>query len=330
MLHFITHAHKLKNLLTLIFTIAVLSSTGQFFYGPPITTPNIRLYEGGWCEVEINWETPLGELLGRLEQDWEWDFTGKGYWIGYTQDMYSIAARKNKAIEPLKELGKRTESSKTKYGVIATLHLIGINSTIAGRNYEIFTNGYARLALLDMLGDPETDWLILRLISRDPWYTDISYLMNYLSKPMEDYSTVLAILQRYQFPDFPFNQPLPVSTPEAICIEKAKFDHESQLFLLEAMRVAFGSDLIIDMTILNSEEWQVVEDFASKPNDEIIEWDFSFILSMLTNSEMFFSYDEIECDYFYEYRDGCMTIYGKQMAREIWLGWWEVFVNERK
>jgi len=74
--------------------------------------------------------------------------TGKAYWIGYTDDMYSIAAHNDAAIPPLLELIEQTKNPKAAYGAVLTIHLIGIERTVKGRFYEEFKNKKARAALL--------------------------------------------------------------------------------------------------------------------------------------------------------------------------------------
>ena len=77
-------------------------------------------------------------LIQRLEEDWREVETGKAYWIGYTKDMYSIAAHGDDAIYPLLSFIKKAKSNRAKYGAILSLHLIGIDRKIAGRFYEEF------------------------------------------------------------------------------------------------------------------------------------------------------------------------------------------------
>ena len=55
------------------------------------------------------------------------------------------------------------------YGAIYCLHLIGIDSRIAGRYYEEFSNPKARAALVSLLTEQELQPVIMELLIRDPW-----------------------------------------------------------------------------------------------------------------------------------------------------------------
>ena len=97
-----------------------------------------RPTEGSGMEVPIDTVTALDTLIHRLNRKWYFVETGKAYYIGYTDDMYSIAAHGETAIEPLMQFLRASSSPQSKYGVVYTLHLIGINSVVAGRYYEEF------------------------------------------------------------------------------------------------------------------------------------------------------------------------------------------------
>jgi len=90
---------------------------------------NYRAVEGGGVKVKIDNETDLNSLILKLESNWGLEMTGKRYWIGYTDLMYSIASRKEEAIEPLMKFYNYTNTANGKFGVLYCLHLIGINSS---------------------------------------------------------------------------------------------------------------------------------------------------------------------------------------------------------
>lgn len=102
---------------------------------PPAGRENVRSAEGGGMKVTLDTTTPLPVLVKRLEGNWREVETGKAYWIGYTDDMYSIAAHGDDAIAPLIALARTTTSDHAKYGAVLTLHLLGIErqSAIPGR-----------------------------------------------------------------------------------------------------------------------------------------------------------------------------------------------------
>jgi hypothetical protein len=85
-----------------LFYLAALQLPAQWFLNVnPSPEKNERAVEGGWQHVAIDTNTPLPQLIKRLDSNWREIETGKGYWIGYTDDMYSIAAHGDEAIDPL-------------------------------------------------------------------------------------------------------------------------------------------------------------------------------------------------------------------------------------
>jgi hypothetical protein len=170
---------------------------------------NVRAIEGGGELVKLDKITPLDSLVNRLDGRWDLVETGKAYWIGYTDDMYSIADYKDKAIQPLLDLYTRSTSGYTRTGVIFTLHLIGIESEIAGRFYERFKNKNARNALLKLCDDTTQLGLILALLGRDPWKTDLLRLAELLNKYTN--KDLVNALFRYTPHDFPFRNDFPLS-----------------------------------------------------------------------------------------------------------------------
>jgi hypothetical protein len=104
--------------------------------------------EGGSIVMVIDWKTSLDSLILRLSGDWKFIETGKMYWFGYTNDMFSIAARGDSAIGPLVKVVETSTDQKARLGAICTLHLIGIDRKIRGRFVEAFVDAKARNALL--------------------------------------------------------------------------------------------------------------------------------------------------------------------------------------
>ncbi len=159
----------MKKLFILILTSFSLIARGQVADILPDNIENYRFFEGGSSRVPIDKKTPILTLINRLNSNWQFEETFKGYWIGYTDDMYSIAAHKNDAIRPLMDFIKYTKSYKSKLGALYCLHLIGIDSKIAGRFYEEFVNPKARQALLRLIYNPELTDHVISLLARDPW-----------------------------------------------------------------------------------------------------------------------------------------------------------------
>jgi hypothetical protein len=138
----------LRNLFTLLlFLTSVSQSFSQITDVAPSGRQNYLAVEGGGWKMKIDTTTSLDSLIGGLSKNWQFIETGKMYWIGYTEDMYSIAARGDIAIQPLIDVLQNSSNSYAKYGAIYCLHLIGINRTIVGRFTEKFVNTKARAAL---------------------------------------------------------------------------------------------------------------------------------------------------------------------------------------
>ena len=156
-------------LLGLISAVFSVQAQRTFVDASPSGRQYVRPVEGGGMVVSIDSITPLPEMLARLNGKWEFIETGKAYWIGYTDDMFSIAARRESAIQPLLEFIRNSANPQGKYGAVYCLHLIGINCRIVGRFKEEFANKKAREALLSLLIYPEIAPVIIRLLMRDPW-----------------------------------------------------------------------------------------------------------------------------------------------------------------
>lgn len=67
-------------------------------------------------QVPIDTVTALETLISRLNANWQFVETGKMYWIGYTDDMYSIAQRREAAIEPLLAFVRTSANDQGKWG----------------------------------------------------------------------------------------------------------------------------------------------------------------------------------------------------------------------
>lgn len=197
--------------LILFLFLPIIDSYGQVVDVPPRGKENYQVYMGGARQVDIDWETPLEELIKRFEGEWHFGGTGKAYWIGYTEDMYSIAARKDTAIQPLLTFIDTTQSLRAKIGAVHSLHLIGINSTIVGRFLEKFQNPKAREVLLSLADDEELSPIAIFLLARDPWRSDLPTLSGILRKDSLNI-TLLNALFRYTRDDMPFRQDIPEHT----------------------------------------------------------------------------------------------------------------------
>lgn len=171
--------------------------------------PNWRNREGGSELATIDSTVALPALLQRLNSNWKLVQTGKAYWIGYTNDMYAIAAHKEAAIEPLRELATTGSSLDSRIGAVYTLHLIGIRGRVVGRNYEEFTSVPARRALHSLLADSVVGQLAMELLMRDPWASDVPVLLAALELGSPADWVILNALCRYAVPGYPLLPPLP-------------------------------------------------------------------------------------------------------------------------
>jgi len=146
--------------------------------------------------------TTLDKLIKQLDNNWELEETGKAYWIGYTDLMYKIAEKKDTAIDRLVKYINSTKSDHGKQGAVFCIHLIGIDSKVVGRFKEEFKNKKAREALLKLIKQKELSSLIIFLLARDPWPSDLPVLVNSLEN---NPSNVLAnALFRYSRNKMPF------------------------------------------------------------------------------------------------------------------------------
>jgi hypothetical protein len=224
-------------LILLIFLIQSLTGLCQGADVAPTGRQNYLAVEGGGMQVAIDTSTPLNTLLLELSKDWYFVGTGKRYWIGYTKDMFSIAARGDSAIELLLHLAENSENENAKIGAIYTLHLIGINRTIAGRLRENFVNPKARLALLQLLKINDLQETVMTLLQRDPWLSDIPSIMSIMQNSTGDCWALIKGLTRYEIINPPVHQPIPEfiqnisiklksSEPQSLSIN---FDFDAQI-----------------------------------------------------------------------------------------------------
>lgn len=221
--------NKMRELLVLISAIFLgFNLNAQIVDRAPTGKENILPVEGGGIVMEIDRLIPLHDLIIKLNDDWQFIETGKGYWIGYTNDMFSIANRGNQAISPLIDFFKNTANEKGKIGAICTLHLIGIERRIVGRFYEEFKNKRARLALLELMEDKDYVYDIVKLLIRDPWQSDVPYLLEKIKNTDDNVSwPIVNSLERYKIDKLPINNLL----SEELKNLKIKLSVENENFL---------------------------------------------------------------------------------------------------
>jgi hypothetical protein len=220
--------------------------------------------EGGSIYMPIDSTTALEALIGRLSGNWQLIETGKMYWIGYTDDMFSIAARGNKAIGPLVNLVEKSTTEKAKIGAIYTIHLIGIKRKIVGRFTEEFTDTNARNALLYLLKYPEWQPAIMELLIRDPWKSDVPALIGCLNKSDSDCWAVVAGLCQYKLENIPLRQKIPGNLNNIVLrlrysnptVLESNFDFEGQMQeVLDSLIALKNDSIIVERGLLNRPLW---------------------------------------------------------------------------
>jgi hypothetical protein len=292
----------------------------KLFAGAYVDTP----YRGNLSH-NLNSKTPLNELILRFEGEWNLKSTGKAYWIGYTDDMCSIAAYKEQAIEPLLDFIKKTKSRRAQIGAIQTLHLIGIESKVAGRFYEKFKNVKARKALLSLLFKEDLRDPVMRLLIRDPWQSDVPVLMKVMEEFEDDCWTIVNGLFRYKLKDVPFRQPVPKSIaqmkvnfimPENWTTDEFLWD------ILTAMKKVAGDSLILEKGLQQTSLWGYEKIGYGGGNAGPKEVSFVILLNDIVGADDIFSYTDLGNRIQYYVDGNQIYICSSQTAKKRWLAWW--------
>jgi len=274
---------------------------------------------GGGRVVRFDTITPLPELIKKLEKQWDFNETFKAYWIGYTDDMYSIAWYKDKAIERLTDFIDTSRSLHAREGALYTLHLIGINFRVVGRFDEDFENQNARNALLRYLDDKELNETVALLIKRDPWLSDIPKLMAYLSVENRDYSKVLTALQRYNIEGKPLEQNVTDDIfDNKVPVTDGNFSGLHSINMLISFQKAYAPYFTIDQEITETPEWQkaINAQTSEEPKGSTLS------LSFVIESSSVFSYCDSRQSYDYIFKGHTIEVVGQKKARQTWLDWW--------
>lgn len=260
----------------------------------------------------------LRTSVARLESDWTLEETGKAYWIGYTQDMRDIAAHGDTAIDPLVAFIERTTSSHAKLGGALTLHYIGIEGKIAGRNIEEFKSNRARGALLRLLSHRDLQETILTLLIRDPWPEDLPHLFELLNRDSSIHWAVVKALQRYAVEKRPVHQPLPVklSTIQLSLDQPDPFkDPNTPANQFKAVRLkaldALPDDLVlVEAKLFEYPPWEYDTTGYGDPS-------LGHVIDDLTACDYIGLGDRL--DYYIE--DGRIYVCTIETARARWLDW---------
>ena len=275
---------------------------------------------GAGSAVPPDTVTALPQLLDRLRNDWQFVETSKGYWIGYTDDMYSIAAHGEAAIEPLMKLIQAAPNTNARYGAVYCLHLIGIHSKEAGRYYENFQSLAARQALRNLLVQVDLRYLVIKLLIRDPWQSDVPYLIDALEKGGADDWALVNSLVRYRVTELPIQQPIPTDIgTELIKVPKFHWRRDFRLAANEQMQQVVGQIRKLQPVYIT------VEDFLEQ---EPL-WGSTASVSERKLSIREFLYRRTEVDYlmigsrlhYFVDKEG-VTMCTTPTARKRLLAWW--------
>jgi hypothetical protein len=295
----------------------------------PSGRSNYLPVKGGAIRMPIDSTTSLDSLIGRLSGNWEFVETGKMYWIGYTNDMFSIAARGDGAIGPLINVVEHSINYNAKLGAIYTLHLIGINRKIIGRFVEAFVDTNARKALLHLLR--YTDWqpTIMELLIRDPWKSDLPDLIGTMQQTDSDCWAVVAGLNRYKLADAPIHQKIPDNIGNVVLKLRYSdpmrlennFDFDGQIKEVLDSIIALHNNLIAVDTALLSQK--LAGNFRFKLGNETFPdgSQGTSIGSFLDpfGSDMFF---DMGNKFQYYLDDGKLYICTADATKKRWINWW--------
>jgi hypothetical protein len=313
----------------IVFTFLISQSLlGQVLDVAPTGRQNILPVEGGGIHIKIDSITPLNKLINRLNGDWHFLETGKGYWIGYTEDMFSIASRGDVAIQALTNFFINTQSKKGKIGAIYTLHLIGINREIVGRFYEKFINPAARKALLKLLYQPEFTYPIIELLMRDPWKSDVPFLFEILQSDANEEACwpIVNALNRYKI-DLPITSNLSDSLRDLSIRLKVEnentlendFDFSGQIKeALKKFKSQYPDKINVEEKLFDDD---LSKYYKTKLSSNLSISDFLSSLGIERNNP--FSYSDIGCKIQYLVDNGKLYFCTIETARQRLINWWK-------
>lgn len=259
----------------------------------------------------------LHDLVSKLETNNKLYETGKAYWFGYNDLMFSIAVYADKAIEPLVTFIKSTDSYESKLAALLTLHLIGIDCKIAGRTYEEFSNQKAREALISLLATNSTlqDEIELLLV-RDPRASDIPQLFSILDTSKTDCWAISSGLLRYDLKNIPVAQDVPSELLERQIAFSTSENIPSDVMIIKTLQLLSQqySDIEVEDT-LYSYKYEIPIRMGIDHN--AVSLAYLIYLCRLTN------YCFIGPNFQYSFVDGKMHFCSSTTTKRLWLDWWK-------
>lgn len=311
--------------ISLLFLITWCISQAQIIDRAPSGQVGSRAITGGSEAVKIDTKTPIGDLIKKLELPWDFVETGKLYWIGYTDNMYAIAARKDKAIAPLVSFIASTTNRHAKIGAIYTLHLIGINSSVVGRFVEEFKNKDARNALLDLLKYDELSHTIMTLLTRDPWQSDVPKLFNALSHSKTNYWGILNGLTQYGIKNLPSHQEIPsVYDKIFVSVPYSNGDFETSVKTYKSIFTKIenlkNGEITVESRCYDQSEWQSIrgEGTGWDVKNDILTLSVGGFIGDATN----ISYADLGNELQYYLIGNHLYICSAQTMKERLVNWW--------
>ena len=279
--------------------------------------------------MPIDSTTSLKNLIDRLSGDWQFIETGKMYWIGYTNDMFSVASRGDRAIGPLIHVVENSSNDNARIGAIYTIHLIGINRKIVGRFEEKFVDTNARKALLYLLKYPDWQPTIMELLIRDPWKSDVAELIGCLKKSDSDCWAVVGGLNKYKLENAPLRQPIPenlrnivlklrYSNPDVL---ERDFDFEGQKQeILDSLIALKNGSIIVERALLNRSlcgNMRIKLGHAG-PGDRYLQLSVAEFLDPFGIS----MFNQVGDRFQYYFDTGKLYICSASTAKKRWIDWW--------
>jgi len=338
-----------KLLILSLFYLAALQLPAQWILDVnPSGEKNERAVQGGSQHVGIDTNTPLPQLIKRLESDWRKAPTGKTYWIGYTDDMYFIAAHGDEAIGPLLSFIKNSQSTKARYGALLTLHLIGIESKIAGRFHEEFKNKQVRNIFYELLNDEGLRDQVILLLVRDPWPDDHPHLFTLLGHLSDDKCKPLVnALFRYNLTNSSFGGTLPQNSDGArvAVVEPSAITEIGELYVFTKERPDEGFNRI--NKLIDSDTNIVTQ--SQNPSGQRTVWKFrdstearkrflpyfsgrdvhEVVYDALLNDRDFvFRYCDLSDPFNFQVTGTNIYIITPAAAKARWLKWWQQHSDE--
>lgn len=275
--------------------------------------------EGDRIIMKIDSVSSIKSLIAQLRSHHDFYETGKAYWIGYNDLMFSIAVRGDSAINPLVDFIDTTNHYLAKIAAIHTLHLIGIHCEVAGRDFEKFDNIKAREALLKTLNtNDSTQRVIMLLLGRDPRESDIPQLFNILASSPNDCWPITNKLLGYNLRNIPVAQSLPDKLANLkIQIEKPKnwWDDRISQKVFQKMADKYKRSIKIEDTLMT---YNFDHPVAWVDNDHE-----SIPISEIAYSTSRYGYCDIGNNFCYYVNDSILHFCSAATSKKRWLQWWD-------